>query len=56
MTRPPWSSANPIPILNIKTIIVIFCRQLLEFLFYFIIIITIIIITIIIIIDVIHIL
>ena len=63
MTRPPWSSANPIPILNIKTIIVIFCRQLLEFLFYFIIIITIIIIfifiiiiIIIIIIDIIHIL
>ena len=24
MTRLPWSSANPIPILNIKTIIVIF--------------------------------
>ena len=50
MTRPPWSSANPIPILNIKTIIVIFCRQLLEFLFYFIVIITIIIITVIVII------
>ena len=24
MTRLPWSSANPIPILNIKTIVVIF--------------------------------
>ena len=34
MARLPWSSVNPIPILNIKTIIVIFCRQLLELLFY----------------------
>ena len=44
ITRLPWSSANLIPILNIKTIIVIFCRQLLGLLFYFIIIIIIIII------------
>ena len=33
MTRLPWTSANPILILNIKTIIVFFCRQLLELLF-----------------------
>ena len=39
MTRLPWSSANPIHIVNIKVIIVIFCRQLSELLFHFIIII-----------------
>ena len=46
MTRLPWSSANPIHIVNIKVIIVIFCWQLSELLFHFIIIIIIIIITI----------
>ena len=50
MTRIPWSSTNPIPILNIKIIIAIFSRQLMEPLFYFIIIIIVIIIAIIIII------
>ena len=55
MTRLPWSSVNPIPILNIKTIIIICYRQILELLLYFIIIIIIIIIFIIIII-IIHIL
>ena len=44
MTRLPWSSANPIHIVNIKVIIVIFCWQLSELLFHFIIIIIIIII------------
>ena len=39
MTRLPWSSANPVHIVNIKVIIVIFCRQLSELLFHFIIII-----------------
>ena len=39
MTRLPWSSANPIHIVNIKVIIAIFCRQLSELLFHFIIII-----------------
>ena len=43
MTRLPWSSANPIHTVNIKVIIVIFCRQLSELLFHFIIIIIIII-------------
>ena len=42
MTRLPWSSANPVHIVNIKVIIVIFCRQLSELLFHFIIIIIII--------------
>ena len=57
MTRLPWSSVNPIPILNIKTIIIICYRQILELLLYFIIIIIIIIIIIfIIIIIIIHIL
>ena len=48
MARLPWPSANTIPLLNIKTIIVIFCRQLLGLLFYFVVIIIIIIIIIII--------
>ena len=39
MTRLPWSSANPVHIVNIKVIIVIFCRQLSELLFHFIIVI-----------------
>ena len=39
MTRLPWSSANPVHIVNIKVIIVIFCRQLSELLFHFIVII-----------------
>ena len=35
MTRLPWSSANPISILNIKTIIVIFCREFIRIIILF---------------------